>query len=194
MADKGLIYFEDGELVAEYGEAKVYKMNNELFLEIGPGHTLWALESELQDYVDQLIDYPRGQCLEIGLGLGIVSRYLLTFPKVTNLTTLEINSDVVGVHKKIDESDRGLSLAYDSERHKILNADGLAYAYQTKKRYDFIFIDCYDRIDEETLPLIADMIQACSRLLNRNGRMLGWLDKHTPEPYFSIFQQLFEQY
>ncbi len=194
MADKGLIYFKDGKIVAEHGQARVYKMNGKLFLEIGDGHTLWALEDELTDYMDQLQDIPFGRVLEIGLGLGVVSRYLLTFPKVEHLTTVEINSDVIAVHDKIKQKDRGLNLNYFANKHKILNADGVAYAYQTKQQYDFIFIDCYDRIDEETLPLIADMTTACSRLLSRGGKMMGWLDKHTPEPYYSVFEKIFELY
>ena len=194
MANEGIIYFQDGELVAEHGKAKVYKMNGGLYLEIGPGHTLWAMEDELPDYIDQLQDYPRGNCLEIGLGLGVVSRYLLTFPKVKQLTTIEIEADVIAVHKKIKETDRGLKMEYDPKRHRILNADGLSYAYQTKQRYDFIFIDCYDRIDEETLPMITDITNACSRLLSKNGRMMGWLDKSTPPKHFDVFQKIFDQY
>lgn len=194
MSKGGLIYFEDGELVAEHGEARVYKLNNELLLELGPGHNLWALESELQDYMEQLQDIPRGQCLEIGLGLGVVSRYLLTFPKVEHLTTVEINEDVIKVHSKIKEEDRGLQLEYDPTKHRILHAGGIEYAYQTKRKYDFIFIDCYDRIDEETLPVIADMFAACSRALKPGGRIMAWLDKHTPEPFYSTFENLQAQY
>jgi spermidine synthase len=194
MADEGIIYFQDGELVAEHGKAKVYKMNGELFLEIGPGHTLWAMESELGDYIDQLQDLPKGNVLEIGLGLGVISRYMLTFPKVEHVTTIEIESDVIEVHKKIPEEIRGAKMDYNPKRHRILNADGLSYAYQTRKRYDFIFIDCYDRIDEETLPMIADMTAACSRLLPPKGIMMGWLDKSSPVEHFDIFQKIFDQY
>ena len=194
MDKRGLIYFKDGEVVAEHGDAKVYKMNDELFLEIGPGHTLWAMESELTDYMEQLDDFPKGNCLEIGLGLGVVSRYLLTFPKVTHLTTVEINKDVIEVHNKLKDEDRSITLDYDPTKHLILNADGISYAYQTKSRYDFIFIDCYDRIDEDTLPFIADMANACARLLNRGGKIMGWLDKHTPESYHMVFEKIFDQY
>ena len=52
----GLIYFRDGKVIAASGEARIYSMNKELFLEIGTGHSLWALESELPDYVWQLQD------------------------------------------------------------------------------------------------------------------------------------------
>ena len=194
MAKEGIIYFQDGKLVAEHGKAKVYHMNEELFLEIGPGHTLWALESEISDYIDQLQDLPRGNVLEIGLGLGVISRYMLTFPRVEHLITIEVESDVIEVHKKIPEELRGVKMDYHPEKHRILNADGLSYAYQTKQRYDFIFIDCYDRIDEETLPMIADMTAACSRLLTPKGIMMGWLDKSTPAEHFDLFQRIFDQY
>ena len=39
------IYFKDGNIVSKHGEATVYEMSDELFLEVGPGHNLWALES-----------------------------------------------------------------------------------------------------------------------------------------------------
>lgn len=188
-----LVYFEDGVVVAEAGEAKVYKVPNNLFLEIGPGHNLWALESEFEDYVWQLKDFPKGRCLEIGLGLGVASRYILTFPKVGHLTTVELNKDVIDVYKKIKNEDRNVCLEYNSKKHRILQANGIEYAYQTKQRYDFIFIDCYDKIDEDTLPLIADMVIACSKILKSGGKLIGWLDKYTPETFAVIFHQIFEQ-
>ena len=191
---KGLVYFEDGVVVAETGKAKVYKMSNELFLEIGPGHNLWALESELKDYIWQLKEFPRGHCLEIGLGLGVASRYILTFPNVKHLTTIELNQDVIDVHKKIKDVDRQFPLDYNLKKHLILKANGIEYAYQTKQLYDFIFIDCYAGIDEDSLPLIADMVIACSRLLNKDGKILGWMDKYTPKEFVGIFNSLFNQF
>lgn len=194
MDKEGLIYFRDGCVVAEHGEARVYKMNGELFLEIGKGHTLWALESELNDYIEQLQDFPRGDCLEIGLGLGVASRYILTFPKVRHLTTVEINKDVIEVHNKINDFDRGLGLVYNKKLHRIVHADGLEYAYNTNKKYDFVFIDCYDRIDEDTLPIIADMVNACSTILRKGSLIMGWVDKHTPESMYVNFKEIFEFY
>lgn len=194
MNNEGLIYFKDGIVVAEHGEARVYKMNNELFLEIGNGHTLWALESELTDYIEQLQDFPRGDCLEIGLGLGVASRYILTFPRVKHLTTVELNADVIEVHNKIKDSDRNLGLVYNRKLHRIIHSGGLEYAYSTNKKYDFIFIDCYDRIDEDTLPIIADMVNACSSVLRKGGLIMGWLDKHTPESMYMSFKEIFEFY
>lgn len=186
-----LIYFQDGKLIGNSGEASVYSMNEELFLEIGPGHNLWAFEGELDDYIEQLNDWPCGECLEIGLGLGVASRYILTFPDVKKLTTIDSNSDVIDVHKKIPEDSRGKRLDYRKKDHRVYNANGLIYAYETNKLYDFIFLDFYAVIDEDTLPQIADMVAACGRILKPNGRMVGWLDKFTPEEFTKSFFQIF---
>jgi spermidine synthase len=181
---EGLLYFRDGELIAHSGEARVYKMDGKLFLEKGQGHNLWALEDELFDYIEQLESFPKGDCLEIGLGLGVASKYILTFPDVKSLTTVEIDEDVIAVQK--------LANPIDDARHIVLNADGLYYAYDTKRLYDFIFLDFYEIIDEDTLPLIADMVNACSRILKPDGKMIGWLDKYTNGDDAILFMSLFE--
>lgn len=194
MSESGINYFSDGSLVVEVGNVKVYRMNEKLYLEIGPGHTLWALEDELIDYMEQLKDYPKGDCLEIGLGLGVASRYILTFPAVNSLTTVELNKDVIVAHSLLDDKYRHYTMDYNSDCHKILHTGGLEYAYMTKKRYDFIFVDFYDRIDEDTLPMIEDMVRACNRILKPGAKMIGWLDKYTPEEYMIEFTYIFERY
>lgn len=180
----GILYFRDGDLIAESGEAKVYKFMDMLHLELGPGHNLWAIESELEDYIWQLNDRPQGDCLEIGLGLGVASRYILSCPYVEYLTTIEKNSDVIKVQKTVNP--------IEDERHLILNADGLPYMYSTNKRYDFIFLDFYSIIDEDTLPLIADMVRAAKRILKDNGEVEGWWDEQTPEEFVKPFYDLFK--
>lgn len=193
----GLIYFQDGKLVAESGNARVYSMDvegkEELFLELGEGHTLWAHSMEWEDYVYQLKGRPKGQCLEIGLGLGVASRYILSCPKVDQLTTVEVNEDVIAVQNKANPIDDKWGQITFKDRHTIVNAEGLAYMYSTKKKYDFIFIDCYDRIDEETLPIIADMAFAAKRILRSGGEVVGWLDQYTPEAYLEMFFKIFKE-
>jgi hypothetical protein len=181
---EGLIYFKDGDLVAKSGDTRIYKMNGKLFLEKGVGHTLWALEDELEDYIFQLESWPAGDCLEIGLGLGVASKYILSFPHINSLTTVEIDEDVIRTQQ--------MANPIDDDRHLILNANGLYYAYETKQMFDFIFLDFYDVIDEDTLPVIADMVMACNRLLARGGKLLGWLDKHTNGNHATLFTSLFE--
>lgn len=185
----GLLYFRDGELIAESGEVRVYKFMNILHLEIGPGHNLWALSSEQEDYIWQLNDRPRGDCLEIGLGLGVASKYILSCPLVKSLTTVEINSNVIEVQRQVNY--------IDDDRHLVLNTDGLIYMYATNKKFDFVFLDGWDIIDEDTLPMIADYVKAAKRLLKDGREVVGWFDKQTPEefvkPFFDLFKQEREQ-
>ncbi len=179
---RGLIYFRDGELLAQSGEVRAYDFMDLLHLEIGPGHNLWAIESELEDYMWQLSGKPKGDCLEIGLGLGIASRYILSCPMVDSLTTVEINEDVIDVQRQVN--------TIVDKKHSILNADGLLYMYATGRKYDFVFVDCYALIDEETLPIIADYAQACKKLLRKKGEYIGWFDKATPEEFVEEFYSL----
>jgi hypothetical protein len=182
---KGLIYFQDGEIVAESNNAKVYRFNDMLHLEIGPGHNLWAIESELKDYIWQLNDRPNGECLEIGLGLGVASKYILSCPKVKTLTTVEKNDDVIKVHKTLNP--------ITPKNHIILNADGLYYMYETKRKFDFIFLDFYAVIDEETLPIIKDFSEAAKKCLKPDGEIVGWFDTYTPEIFVEQFFNLFKK-
>jgi hypothetical protein len=179
----GLIYFRDGKVIAESGDTRVYKMDNKLFLEKGPGHDLWALEDELQDYIEQLDSWPKGECLEIGLGLGVASKYILTFPNVDSLTTVELDQSVIDVQARANP--------INDPRHIILKAHGLYYLYQTDRLFDFIFLDFYKVIDEDTLPAIADMITAAKLRLKSDGKLLGWLDKHTGGSDYLVFMSLF---
>lgn len=186
------IYFKEGSVVAKSGDVKVYSYNNDIFLEVGPAHTLWALGSELQDYMDQLNDAPFGAVLEIGLGLGVASRYMLTFPKVHSLTTVEKNKDVINVYKCLLEKDTSFIKNFGYKEHRVLNTDGLSYLYATKRRYDFVFLDFYKAIDEETLPEIEDMVQGAKRVLTPSGKIMGWFDKYTPNEEARRFYNLFE--
>lgn len=195
---EGLIYFKDGKLIANSGDVSVYSMNNELFLELGPGHNLWALESEYHDYITQMWDMPKGCCLEIGLGLGVASRCILSNPNVRSLTTVEKNKDVIMVQEKVsavlDDGSRAHKWQYSKDRHRIVNQDGLIYLYETKRKYDFVFIDCYSHIDDETLPQIKDMVYASKKILAKDGIILCWFDKYTPNEYVQGFFDLFDSY
>jgi SAM-dependent methyltransferase len=183
MSDTG-IYFIDGDVIAESGNVKVYRTDYDLFLEVGPGHTLWALGSEIEDYEKQLGNAPFGNVLEIGLGLGIASKFFLTCQKVKTLTTIEINSDVIVVYKQ-------LSLFNTTKNHEIINNDGLSFVTSTEKKYDFIFMDYYTLLDEETLPEIEELVKVCKRVLKPVGKIAGWYDKFTPEEFTKRFNEIF---
>ena len=190
------IYYIDGKIVERSGDVVVYEMDNEFYLEIGPGHTLWTISSELSDYMEQLADKPLGNVLEIGLGLGIASRYILSCEKVKSLTTIEINKDIIKVYNKIknivDDKVSEKVLLTSDKKHRIINHDGLRYITHTQKKYDFIFIDNYTLIDEETLPEIEELVYEGKKLLNKGGKIMGWFDKFTPEKHVDWFNEVFE--
>ena len=180
-----MIYFIDGELIAEQGEARVYLYDNLLHLEIGPGHNLWMVESEIKELSNQIADKPRGNCLEIGLGLGIASKYILSSPKVDSLTTVEINSDVIAVQQLVNR--------IDDIRHNIVHMDGFKFMLQTDEKYDFIFFDNYSIIDEDTLEILKNYVKAAEKILTKNGIISAWFDPYTPEEdafkFFSILKR-----
>lgn len=188
-------YFTTGKVVAQSGDVKVYSMDNQLFLEIGPAHDLWALESEAIDYIDQLKDEPKGKCLEIGLGLGVASRCLLTYPQVKHLTTVETNIDIIETHKQLipllDKKAKKW-LPYTEDRHTIVNCEGLEYLLITNAKYDFIFLDFYKGIDEDSLPAIEDMVNAARECLTDRGIIRGWFDPYTPLEFVDEFNDLFQ--
>lgn len=192
------IYYDEGKLVAESGDVKVYEMFNSLFLEIGPGRNLWALESEYVDYIKQLAGKPRHKCLEIGLGMGIASRCILTCPHVTSLTTIESREDIISIHEQVcpildDGSRLEKWLPYNGSKHRIYNCGGLEYLYGTNAKYDFIFLDFYSHIDEETMPQIEDMVKAAKACLEYDGILIGWFDPYTVDEFVDPFFNLFKK-
>jgi len=180
-----LIYFIDGEIVAQCGEAKVYLYNGLLHLEIGPGHNLWMVENEIEELSQQIGDFPHGKCLEIGLGLGVASKYILSFPEVESLTTVEINPDVIIVQEMIT--------TLDDPRHKVVNMNGLDFILQTEEKYDFIFFDHYSIIDEETLEMLSTYADVASKILNTDGTLLAWFDTYTVEQDANLFFDIFKK-
>lgn len=178
-----MIYFIDGELIAKHGDVSVYLYDKLLHLEIGPGHNLWMVESELKELSEQIGDHPRGKCLEIGLGLGVASKYILAFPEVESLTTVEINPDVIAVHEMITTR--------DDPRHTIVRAGGLDFIVLTDEKYDFIFFDHYSIIDEDTLEILDIYAKAARKILNKDGTLLAWFDIYTPEEHAKKFFDIF---
>lgn len=179
---KGTVYFRDGELVVKEGDTAVYKMNNSLYMETGRANLI-SSDEDLREYVWQLAKRPYGDVLVLGLGLGLASKYILSLPTVKSLTVVEPNIDVIKCQNAVN--------SINDPRFNIVNADLLTYLYETSQRYNFIFIDCYTIIDEDSLPLIADLIAGSKKPLKPKGTLLGWLGDGTPEIFITAFYNLF---
>lgn len=192
MALETGVYYEDGCIIAKSEYVKVYRDNYDTYLEIGPGHNMWALESEIEDYKEQINDKPKGDCLEIGLGLGVASSYILSCSNVKSLTTIEKNKDVINVHHQIKQ-DIGERLGFPAaeKNHTIINNNGLSYVKKCDVKYDYIFMDFYSLIDDETLPKIEEMVLECKKIKRYGGKIDGWFDKYTPDIFVKKFNKLF---
>jgi spermidine synthase len=187
-----MIYFEEGEIVASSGEVDVYKYEGDLYLDIGPGHNLWATGSEIKEYRYQLRKHPRGDCLEVGLGLGIVSNYILALPNVESLTTVEKNKDVIEVYRQ-------LLVLYEDPgdiNHDIIVGDVVDVfprLIKMKKAFDFILFDHYSLIDEDTMADLYNLVPMAERILKPGGRIMGWFDPYTPDEFVEEFYKLFKE-
>lgn len=178
----GTVYFRDGKLISQEGETKVYKMNNALYMETGRGNLI-STDNDMREYIWQLAKRPYGDVLILGLGLGLASKYILSLPTVNSLTVIEPNLDVITCQSVVNP--------IDDERFNVVNVDLLTYLYETPHMYNFIFIDCYNVIDEDSLPFIADLVAASRKPLKPMGTLLGWLDEGTPEIFINAFYNLF---
>jgi len=179
MAEES-VYFRDGELVTRSDEVRVFKLNNKLFLENGKDNLICS-DNKREDYVWQIDKKPFGNCLVLGLGLGIAPRYIYSLDKVDNVLVVEEDMDIIKVHNEINER----------FKYKIIEDDYLNFLYKSADSYDFIFLDCYDRINNTTIPFIADIAAASKKVLKPNGVLIGWLDKNTPEVTINSFYSLF---
>lgn len=186
-----MLYFNSGSIIASSGDVRIYKYMGDVYLEIGPGHFLWARGIEINEYSDQLKNTPRGNCLEVGLGLGIASNYILEQEGVTSLTTIEKNRDVMECYRKL--------LVYNKNngdvRHNIVIGDVhnvFSELVRMEYKYDFIFFDHYSLIDEDTISDLSILISIARKLLNPGGVIRGWFDPYTPEEFVEPFNRLFE--
>lgn len=176
------IYFLDGKLIAESGDARIYEFEGDLYLEGGQGHWLWTISNEVGAYEEQLKGLPRGDCLEIGLGLGVCSAFILKHKAVKSLVTVELNPGVIEMYKNMHTI---------HPNHTIVQGDGLDYIIETDRTFDFIFLDFYSGIDEDTIDDLKAYVAASRRILNEGGSIHAWLDIYTPDEFKEEFLKLF---
>jgi hypothetical protein len=181
--NKSPVYFRNGKIVAESGDIKIYKSEDELYMENKPGNLI-SYEGKKKDYVWQLGNRPFGKVLVLGLGLGVSARYIFSLQKVEEVVIMEKDSDIINAVGSVNNN---------LEFYKIIKVDDYLKAlYENNSTYDFIFLDCYTKVDGDTLPLIADLVNASRRILTIGHSYLsGWLPENTEETLVDTFFDLF---
>ena len=178
------VYLNSGTVVAESGSVRIYNYNDKLYMENKPG-VLISYDDKRKDYIWQLSDRPFGRVLVLGLGLGLSAKYIFSLPRVRDLVVMEEDSDVIKTTSMVQPH---------LEFYTIVKVDNYLEAiYKDNSIYDFIFLDCYNKIDNATLPIIADLINACKKKLSSYSRsaLVGWLPESTPEILIETFFDLF---
>lgn len=181
-----MYYKTEGELITAFGGVKVYHYMGQYYLEID--NTLWAETSEIKEYKEQIGTEPYGNVLEIGLGLGVASNYILSLDQVSQLTTVEVNKDVIRIYKRM------YKICSDSNtNHTIVHSNGIDYMLSlSSNTFDFIFFDFYNVIDEDTLLEIEDYARVAKQKLTKSGKVSGWFDIYAEEyekEFYSIFER-----
>lgn len=170
---------KNGKLEFQQGDVRIYNVNQEQYLFIG--QTLFASTVERLWYIKNVMPHARGRCLEIGLGLGVASKAILSHSRVTQLLTVEKNEDVIAAFGR------------PLPRHLILCTDVNEWVKSVPTAhalYDFIFVDHYV-YDEELLPELQELAQRLAVLLKPGGSMVFWIDENAPDPEKEKIRQLY---
>lgn len=96
---------------------------------------------EVRDFVP-FVERAFGSVFVAGLGLGVVVRALLERSEVGSVTVVERSADVIALAAPHYEARYG-------DRFAVVHGD--AFAYLPPRRFDFVWFDVWDTIDEENL-------------------------------------------
>ncbi len=172
-------WFKNGLLEFEQGAIKIFSVDGDNFLFID--QVLYASTSERIWYIKHVLPHTKGKCLEIGLGLGVASKVILSDSQVTTLLTIEANSDII-------------SAFGDTLRHHIiLNMDVNSWvetAAHAGPIYDLIFVDHYAEMDEEFLPEMQDLVAKLKLNLKQDGKLIVWIDENADEENKKAYRKL----
>ena len=98
--------------------------------------------AEIRDHLG-FIRQAKGSVLINGLGLGMCLKACLMKKEVTDVSVIELSEDVIKLvspHYKNDP------------RIKIIQASAFDYTPPKKKKYDAVWHDIWDNIEEENIP------------------------------------------
>lgn len=186
-------YFKDGDELGKWGNIVAYDLVDDLTIQKINNQESISFLSDYGVYRRQIFcEQMAGYGLEIGLGLGLASRAILNCNNVVNLTTVEKDINIINAHSDLSELiNKRLNLDYKHTKHSIVNCEGLEYIYSFGLKYDFVFLNFYKIVDENTLPEIEDMIRAAKTICD--GPVFGWFDQYASSEdileYFKLYNK-----
>ena len=124
----------------------------------------WMSDAKIHDRsMKELADQAYGDVLCGGYGLGLLQRHLTNNPRVTSVTTIEINSDVIRVMLEDDGWIWGRAVIAD------------ICSYKADRRWDVVIGDSWADSPDESNPLYTGFLANAPELVKPDGRVLCWL-------------------
>jgi spermidine synthase len=139
----------------------------------------------LKDPTALILDYTRAMMacllfnpaprsiLMIGLGGGSVPKYCHLHLPATDITVVEINPEVIALRDEF-------LIPPDSERFRVVCADGAAYVAQPPARYDVLMVDGFTGQGQPEALCSRPFYQACQAALNDDGLLVVNLHAEMP--------------
>lgn len=172
-------WLRNGLLEWEQGDVKIFTMDGENYLFVD--QVLYASTSERTWYIKNVLPHARGRVLEIGLGLGVASKVILSHPDVRTLLTIEANPNVIEAF--------GMTFRH----HMILNMDvneWVETAAHAGPIYDLIFVDHIAEMDDENYPEIKELVDKLKLNLKQDGHLVVWIDENAAEEDKEAYRKL----
>ena len=113
----------------------------------------------------------------IGLGGGSLAKFCHRYLPQARITVVEINPYIIAMRE-------AFRIPPDSERFCVLEADGAAFARETRLRFDVLLVDAYD---ERGLPeplATQRFFDDCRTALTREGLLV--VNLHADHPHHAV--------
>jgi len=111
--------------------------------------------------------------LMIGLGGGSVPKYCHQYLPDVDITTVEINPDVIALRDDF-------LIPADNERFRVVCADGVAFVAQAPQRYDVVMVDGFTGEGQPEALCSRAFYMACKAVLNDEGMLVVNLHAEMP--------------
>ena len=111
--------------------------------------------------------------LMIGLGGGSVPKYCHQHLPDVDITTVEINPDVIALRDEF-------LIPADSERFRVACADGAAFVAQAQQRYDVVMVDGFTGEGQPEALCSRAFYMACKAALSDEGMLVVNLHAKMP--------------
>lgn len=147
-------------------------------VELRENDIIWMNDGpDEQDAIVPALKVAKGDCLECGLGIGLLPTFLtMNKNPIRSMDIVELNEDVV---KLVFPQ---LKLAFPAT---VIYGDAKEYLQNTEKKYDFIHVDIWPDI-LVNIKQVEEFMDLAQRCLKPNGTIRVWLQ----ELYFNIKNRL----